>query len=70
MPQVQEEEVADEIAVDLVEVKVVRDGGDVEVFWLLFGRVVVRSDAPVSDLVCVAGGARRKPGSGAAAERT
>ena len=51
MPQVQEEEVADEIAVDLVEVKVVRDGGDVEVFWLLFGRVVVRGDAPVPDLV-------------------
>ena len=56
MPQVQEEEVADEIAVDLVEVKVVRDGGDVEVFWLLFGRVVVRCDAPVPDLVGVAGG--------------
>ena len=56
MPQVQEEEVADEIAVYLVEVKVVRDGGDIEVLWLLFGRVVVRCDAPVPDLVGVAGG--------------
>ena len=56
MPQVQEEEVADEIAVDLIEMKVVRDGGDVEVLWLLFGRVVVRCDAPVPDLVGFAGG--------------
>ena len=54
MSQVEEEEVADEVAVDLVEVKAVRDGHDVEVLWLLFGGVVVRGDAPVSDLVGVA----------------
>ena len=39
-----------------VEVKVVRDGGDIKVLRLLFGRVVVRGDAPVPDLVGVAGG--------------
>ena len=56
VPQVHEEKVADEVAVDLVEVKVVRDGHDVEVLRLLFGGVVVRGDAHVPDLVGVSNG--------------
>ena len=51
VPEVEEEEVADEGAAHLVEVEVVGDGLDVEVLGLLLRGVVVRGDAPVPDLV-------------------